>query len=603
MRRSSQLVLSLAAITVLSLVAAWTTLNSPTIFFDHQILLGSSLGVFALLQFGWLGLPVGMVSALCTWQMWGHPWAALAMLLQLLWQQLYLSHFNGGASERGNGRIVLATILFWLLVGMPLQTLLYTGLLRADLASATALNIKEAVVGVVNASLGLLMFLAVQLLQLRRRPGGDLSLRGVVFAVLLLLISLPGVLNSLVTGDQLTARTLTQFRLDLKQQALEVASHLPSGGGALPQVGPQRQLREQVSFEAVAADGQRLRSDPALFNALTQDYRPELETLLAPQGLTLLAPVHAGARLQRILQGYWRYELRLPESAEQRWQQITVVQPAGEQLLELIDSMRPTLQILALLLIAAALISELLTTLVAAQFNRIVGSLVPLNTELDPDPRSPQAVVMPKLQPTRLRELNRIVSLINQQAEIVNQLSAELQLRATTDDLTGLLNRRALLEQLQTLMGQADRRRRQDRLGLLFCDLDLFKEVNDSLGHATGDLVLQTVAARTSRCLRTGDLSGRTGGDEFLVVLHPIPDLDTAMRVAEKINLAIAKPITTPGLRVNITVSIGVAVAKPDEGMDDLIARADQAMYQAKQAGRNQVIRIDCGPQPAGHDR
>jgi diguanylate cyclase (GGDEF)-like protein len=592
MRRSSQLLMTLAAITVLSLAAAWATLNSPTIFFDQQILLGSSLGVFALLQFGWMGLAVGMVSALCTWQMWDHPWAALVMLLQLLWQQLYLSRFNGGPSERGNGRIVLATILFWLLVGLPLRSLLYTGLLQTDLASATALNIKEAVVSVVNASLGLLLFLAAQLLQLRRRPG-DLSLRGVVFAVLLLLISLPGVLNIVVTGDQLTARTLSQFRLDLNQQALDVAFRLPSRTDVLPLDGAQRQPQDQVAFEAVAADGQRLLSDPALFASLEQDYRPELETVLAPQGMTLLVPERAGARLQRILQGYWSYQLRLPVSTEQGWQLITVVQPAGEQLLELIDSMRPTLQILGLLLIAAALISELLTTLVAAQFNRIVGSLVPVDRALDRDPRSPQAVVMPQLQPTRLRELNRIVSLINQQAEMVNQLSAELQLRATTDDLTGLLNRRALLEQLQTLMDQADRRRSQDRLGLLFCDLDLFKEVNDSLGHATGDVVLQTVAARTRSCLRTGDLTGRTGGDEFLVVLNPIPDLDTAMQVAEKINLAIAEPIPTSRLRVSITVSIGVAIARPNEGMDDLIARADQAMYQAKQAGRNQVIRID----------
>lgn len=430
MRRSSQLLMTLAAITVLSLAAAWATLNSPTIFFDQQIVLGSSLGVFALLQFGWMGLVVGMVSALCTWAMWGHPWAALVMLLQLLWQQLYLSRFNGGPSERGNGRIVLATILFWLLVGLPLHSLLYTGLLQTDLASATALNIKEAVVSVVNASLGLLLFLAAQLLQLRRRPG-DLSLRGVVFAVLLLLISLPGVLNIVVTGDQLTARTLSQFRLDLNQQALDVAFRLPSRTDVLPLDGAQRQPQDQVAFEAVAADGQRLLSDPALFASLEQDYWPEIEAVLAPQGMTLLVQERAGARLQRILQGYWSYQLRLPVSTQQGWQLITVVQPAGERLLELIDSMRPTLQILGLLLIAAALISELLTTLVAAQFNRIVGSLVPVDSALDRDPPSPQAVVMPQLQPTRLRELNRIVSLINQQAEMVNQLSAELQLRAT----------------------------------------------------------------------------------------------------------------------------------------------------------------------------
>jgi predicted signal transduction protein with EAL and GGDEF domain len=121
------------------------------------------------------------------------------------------------------------------------------------------------------------------------------------------------------------------------------------------------------------------------------------------------------------------------------------VQTAGEQIRQLIANMRPSLQILAVLLIAAALISELLTTVVAAQLERIVGPLDPKKAALDLDELITQPVVMPELQPTRLRELNRIVALINQQGQIVNQLSAELQHRATTDELTGLLNRRALL--------------------------------------------------------------------------------------------------------------------------------------------------------------
>lgn len=103
MKHSSQRVLSLLVVGMLALAAAWATLHSPTVFFDQQILLGSSLGVFALLQFGWLGVPVGVISALCTISLWGHPWAALAMVVQVVWQQLFLSRFNGGPSERGNG--------------------------------------------------------------------------------------------------------------------------------------------------------------------------------------------------------------------------------------------------------------------------------------------------------------------------------------------------------------------------------------------------------------------------------------------------------------------------------------------------------------------
>ncbi|MFU8884143.1 MAG: hypothetical protein ACNA8O_01645 [Cyanobacteriota bacterium] len=146
---------TLMAVVLLSLAAIWATLNSPTIFFDQQIILGSSLGVFALLQFGWLGLPVGMASAFCTVAMWGHPWAALVMLLQLLWQQFFLSRFNGGTGERGNGRIVLATIIFWLLVGLPLKG---TSEKPAKLASSPSLRLageRSATAGVQRLRTGL----------------------------------------------------------------------------------------------------------------------------------------------------------------------------------------------------------------------------------------------------------------------------------------------------------------------------------------------------------------------------------------------------------------------------------------------------------------
>jgi hypothetical protein len=421
---------TLMAVVLLSLAAIWATLNSPTIFFDQQIILGSSLGVFALLQFGWLGLPVGMASAFCTVAMWGHPWAALVMLLQLLWQQFFLSRFNGGTGERGNGRIVLATIIFWLLVGLPLKILLYTGLLQVDLQSATALGIKETVVAVVNSSLGLLLFLAYQLLQLRRRPG-DLSLRGLVFATLLLLISLPGVLNIVLTGDQVSARTIAQFRLDLNKQALDVAFQLPSSSADRQVNDELRQRQPGLAFELEAADGQQVNSDPVLFRRLAQAYRPELDNVLAPRGS------HCWCR--RLLRPGCSALCAATGAIN------SVVQTAGEQIRQLIANMRPSLQILAVLLIAAALISELLTTVVAAQLERIVGPLDPKKAALDLDELITQPVVMPELQPTRLRELNRIVALINQQGQIVNQLSAELQHRATTDELTGLLNRRALL--------------------------------------------------------------------------------------------------------------------------------------------------------------
>ena len=171
------------------------------------------------------------------------------------------------------------------------------------------------------------------------------------------------------------------------------------------------------------------------------------------------------------------------------------------------------------------------------------------------------------------------------------QVAAEQQLehRARTDELTELLNRKEVLSRIETLGAQS--RRTGQELGVLFCDLDRFKEINDIHGHAAGDEVLRATAMRLREVLRTSDdLAARIGGDELLVVLHGVRDMDDAVAIAEKLRSAATQPITTPSGPVSTTLSIGVTLAHPDETTDALVARADAAMYRAKQSGRNRVV-------------
>lgn len=171
-------------------------------------------------------------------------------------------------------------------------------------------------------------------------------------------------------------------------------------------------------------------------------------------------------------------------------------------------------------------------------------------------------------------------------------LEHELLHRASTDELTGLLNRRALLEQLEALLAHPHCRRSNEQLALVFCDLDHFKEINDTLGHAAGDLVLRSVAERIHHCIRSGDLAARMGGDELIVVLRAIPNLESALTLAQKLLDTISQPIAAGEVNARITASIGVTLAQPTEDVDALLSRADVAMYEAKQAGRNRVIPI-----------
>jgi diguanylate cyclase (GGDEF)-like protein len=116
---------------------------------------------------------------------------------------------------------------------------------------------------------------------------------------------------------------------------------------------------------------------------------------------------------------------------------------------------------------------------------------------------------------------------------------------------------------------------------VLFCDLDGFKPVNDRLGHAAGDQLLIGVAARLRGCVRGDDLIGRFGGDEFVIVCRGADAVDV---ISDRIREMVASPFPAGGERVLIGVSVGVAHAHPGDSTDDVVARADLAMYQAKRA-------------------
>ena len=168
------------------------------------------------------------------------------------------------------------------------------------------------------------------------------------------------------------------------------------------------------------------------------------------------------------------------------------------------------------------------------------------------------------------------------------EAEAELDRRARTDPLTGLLNRQEIFDQMQRM---ARRRRASDgALAVLFCDIDHFKAINDRHGHAGGDRVLQVLGERLRQTTRRGDLVGRIGGDELLVVLQAIPSLEAAMAIATKIHHAAHQPLQLPEGELVPTLSIGVTLIHPQEPVDAVVARADQAMYEAKTRGRDRVM-------------
>jgi diguanylate cyclase (GGDEF)-like protein len=159
---------------------------------------------------------------------------------------------------------------------------------------------------------------------------------------------------------------------------------------------------------------------------------------------------------------------------------------------------------------------------------------------------------------------------------------------ALYDSLTGLPNRTLYTERLTQALARAKRRHAQ--LALLFIDLDKFKPVNDTYGHAVGDILLKEVAKRLRKCMRASDTASRLGGDEFVVLLPDIEGERGAQVVAEKILHELSRSFEVAGHQLEISASIGAAIY-PDDGSDEktLIKNADFAMYDAKKDGRNNV--------------
>ncbi|MDQ5941404.1 MAG: hypothetical protein QG572_217 [Pseudomonadota bacterium] len=191
-----------------------------------------------------------------------------------------------------------------------------------------------------------------------------------------------------------------------------------------------------------------------------------------------------------------------------------------------------------------------------------------------------------RFQPVEIDEERSFVLCFVEDISERKTAEARIEHLAHHDTLTGLANRSLLKDRLQQAIAVAARSRTQ--LALMFLDLDFFKHVNDTIGHSAGDAMLIEVAQRLRHCVRESDTLARIGGDEFVVLLTNIRDVQDSARVAETIIAAIAEPITLDTHVINTSASLGIAIW-PDDGANEetLTSNADVAMYHAKSSGRN----------------
>jgi len=184
---------------------------------------------------------------------------------------------------------------------------------------------------------------------------------------------------------------------------------------------------------------------------------------------------------------------------------------------------------------------------------------------------------------------NKLKSIFKTYSKTLNTENSNLFVKANFDNLTGLYNRDFLLLELDRLLENV--KRKDTKIAILFIDLDQFKEINDSLGHKAGDLVLQITSDRIKSNIRKGDIASRFGGDEFIVVLNDIKNVEDVKRLANRILEDIKQPIIIQNKKYHISASIGVSIA-PDDSNDKnmLLQYADTVMYSAKNAGKDRIV-------------
>ncbi|WP_337270315.1 GGDEF domain-containing protein [Oryzifoliimicrobium ureilyticus] len=188
----------------------------------------------------------------------------------------------------------------------------------------------------------------------------------------------------------------------------------------------------------------------------------------------------------------------------------------------------------------------------------------------------------------RQDEIGVLTSAVMSMVSQVDAMTKKLRHEVMTDPLTGLRNRRWLMERFPIEQARAFRMR--EPMSVLVFDIDFFKRINDTHGHGVGDQVLMEVGEILSDCLRPYDLSARIGGEEFCVILPRTPSVRAA-GIAQRLRKAFESMTVRPLERGEITCSFGVSEALPNETLSQVMSRGDKALYKAKELGRNCVIR------------
>jgi diguanylate cyclase (GGDEF)-like protein len=548
--------------------------------FSVQILLGSIVSIFTLLWLrGWWNVPIAALASLHTWTLWGHPWAILIFSAEALWLAVFINRFSGPPENDLKGRILLADVLFWLLVGAPLVFFLYGRVLLIDPANVGVVAAKQAVNGVANTLVAFLLFVLLTLAR-RRQKRGLLPLRGLVFSVVLAAITMPALGITVFSCAQLQQAT-QEGVLDNLQTVAQAAARMDPRQFDAPIRGLPASVGS-AAFLLTDSGGNRISSNPALFLRLENHFIPASADQIHLHGLQMLVPREQSLALKMWINGYWSL------TQTSRHYLVQVVQPAGPLVLKLQRQSTDLLNTLLLVMLLGLAISEA----VAALMERQLRVLHSPTSGAGPEECSAIAEIqelVARLNDNR-REEERLRQDLSAVSERLEQSSRQQRLLATTDPLTGAASRSELEHSLAQISQRA--RACSVPLSCLAFALHGLRPINASFGRQRGDEVLQRLIAHVKERLHSNDELFRIGGSEFLLLLWDQP-LETARSTADQIHRIVSEMALPPGDGPprKLAMSAGVSLlGAADQGGQAMLSRVELALNQSRELGANQVV-------------
>ena len=600
---------------ILSLFAIGLNFLGIHVFFGFELLLGSSLSVLALLLLGDIGLLVGISASLVIWKVWGYPWCALVAIAELLWLRAYLLYFGDRDTNRSDGRIIIADILYWLIIGIPAAFLLFGAVYNLDPSSVFLLTIKQSLNGAINTTIGLALYLLYRIVQSRRDRLKAIPIHGLTMSTIVLAVIVPSLLILSMASSQLVQVT-QQAELERLQMVAKGAAAATKGQIA----GYAESLHDSgslIEFELInhATKTHSFQSNPGLFKILSQNHVIDASGVSKVKELGVLSLERTLPKPERLINAYWRFE------RDRDWigegdsggvgaarETVIAVEPARNLILQMQNQATQIIGILAWTLLFTVLLGEMLARALSTQF-----SLAYLEEAVQLDKLVSSSTLTGLTNPARpflnplktgfLLDLNRIIVILNERSSLANQLRDDLQATSqnlrttrqevdflnTIDPLTGCCNIHELYRRLDSELQRSNRDKSE--LSCLCLEIDHYKQIRESYGSTMADHVLIDIVAEINSRVRTTDCLCRSGESEFSLVL-PMCSAEAASELAETFRRAIeGSVIRLENQQISVTISLGVScLRRGNDDSESMIHRAENALYRAKAEGRNRIV-------------